>query len=478
MDEPITCETEVDTFLATTPVKPQGSEKRKYTEQELKEMGDKLDSALETPMPEGFFAPSSDAFFGPEINEKIGVWQKNAQALLDMAGLLYILKTGEAGKVGGAALFVRVLKNLQDSEITVGYKGESLHKKNSELYKEIDAIAEQYSEVVPDVSIYFKNVRTLNIDEYLFNSYIIDEQGNAIRWYDEPYNLIDSLIASGSIKWMRELLLSDIKSGCRLVMLDEIIQSNKVKFWNLVDDSNCPDSVYPAVWDNEAYEENKKQSIDKMIDLIKMWAKKTVLTNDKKYKMLKDMSFENLKFLQTMGIIDFVQDITYTSEYGIVAVPVQIYARSRNGVYEFGSFYDTESYQKLPADIKQNSDRYLIHGVIEENEPDRLILQKNFPITDENVQEIISALSSQSDGVYEWQLKAVCDAIEKKSTTPKDYRKAKQYIKQIWDSLDPEKRKQQRQELVVRLFNMSESLQEQVPGKMKIKDISFQVGNE
>lgn len=478
MDEPITCETEADTFLATTPVKPQGSEKRKYTEQELKEMGDKLDSALETPMPEGFFAPSSDAFFGPEINEKIEVWQKNAQALLDIVGLLYILKTGGAGTVGGDALFVRVLQNLQDSEITVGYKGESLHKKNGELYKEIDAIAEQYSEVVPDVSIYFKNVRSLNIDEYLFNSRMIDEQGNAIRWYDEPYNLIASLIASGSIKWMRELLLSNIDSECRLVMLDEIIKSNKVNFWDLVADSDYPDSVYPAAWDNEAYEENKKQSIDQMMDLIKMWAKKNVLTDDNKYEMLMNMKFENLKFLQTEGIIDFVRDITYTSEYGEVAVPVQIYARSRNGVYEFGPFYDTESYQKLPENIKQNTDRYLIHGVIEENEPDRLISRKNFPITDENVQAIISALSSLSDGVYEWQLKAVCNAIEKRATTPKEYRRVKQYIKQIWDSLDPSKLEQQRQELVVRLFNMHKSLEEQVPGKMKIKDIKFKVGNK
>lgn len=66
----------------------------------------------------------------------------------------------------------------------------------------------------------------------------------------------------------------------------------------------------------------------------------------------------------------------------------------------------------------------------------------------------------------------------KESKTPKEYRKAKQYTQQIRDALDPEKLKQQRQELVRRLMNMNDNLQEQVPGKMKIKDIAFRVENK
>lgn len=61
MDETITCETGVDTFLV----------------------------------------PSSDAFFVSEINEKIEIWQKNRQAIFDLAGLLHILKAGGAGTVSG-----------------------------------------------------------------------------------------------------------------------------------------------------------------------------------------------------------------------------------------------------------------------------------------------------------------------------------------------------------------------------------------
>lgn len=117
------------------------------------------------------------------------------------------------------------------------------------------------------------------------------------------------------------------------------------------------------------------------------------------------MSINNLKFLQDEGILDFIRDVVYTSEYGVISVPAQIYNRGRTGrgIYQFAFFYDTESYEKLPIEIRQSTDKYLIHKIVETEciSLDRLIQQENFKLTDENVQEIISALSSNLNSIYE-----------------------------------------------------------------------------
>ncbi len=504
MDKSITCNTEVDTFLATSFVKPMDTEKPRKTVKEMKKLGEELETALDAPMPDDFFdsakeevniensastSLTEDEKIKCELKEKIRVWEKNRQAFLDLAGLLCVLKTNIGSGISGAALFFRVLNNLQDPEITVEYKGDSLLEEYNKLHKEINTMANQYSKVIPEVERYFEHVRSMDADGYLYDygSCFLDEDGNTIHWYRETYNLLESLIKAGQIKWIRELLSSNINSERRLAMLDDIIKNNEVSLNSLVEDSNWPDSIYPEVqvledrvWVLEDEESIKEEKINIINDLIKMWAKEMVPMDENKYQMVRDMKFENLKFLQENGIIDFVHDITYSSSYGTVAVPAQIYCKNRHGIYNFASFYDTESYQKLPQEIKQNTDRCLIDCIIGDNlsEIDRLIQRKNFPITDENVQEIIKALSSNQDAVYQWNINKICEEIEKKSKTPKEYRKAKQYTGQIRDALDPEKLEQQRQELVRRLMNMNESLQEQVPGKMKIKDIKFQVKNQ
>lgn len=412
-----------------------------------------------------------------EIKETIRIWEKNRQALFDLAGLLYILKTNKYESITSASLFYRVLNNLEDPEITISYKGESLLKTNRELSSGVEQLSKQYSEVIPEAKDYFRKVRSKNIDGYLFNSYVVDNNGNNIHWYDKPYNLINSLISTNQIKWIKELLASNIKIPCRLEMLDRIIKSNKIMLENLVNENgDNPDSIYPEIWDRDDSEEIKSKMIDTINDLIKTWEKVKVLGEEDEYLIVRGMDKKNLAFFQKNNIIDFVKDLSYASEYGTLAVPAVI-SNKKDGIYYIGDFYDTESYQKLSPGIKHNTDRFLIHNIVENScsDIDILIKLKNFKITDENISEIIQTLSSSDYKPSDWLIDKICRAIEKKSQTPKEYRRAKQYTAQIRDSFDPQKLEQQRGELVLRLMNMNESLQEQVPGKMKIKNLNFKV---
>lgn len=412
-----------------------------------------------------------------EIKEKIRIWEKNRQALFDLAGLLYILKTNKNESVTSAGLFYRVLNNLEDPEITISYEGVSLLKTNRELSREIEQLAKQYSDVLPEVKKYFRKVRSKNIDGHLFNSYVVDENGNNTHWYDKPYNLIDSLISTNQIKWMKELLVSTIESNCRVEMLDRVIKSDKIDLNRLMNDENYfPDSIYPEIWDNDDYRDAKRNLKDIINELMFLWVYVKVFDDTEENKIARRIVSNNLAFLQKNNIIDFVKELSYNTDYGIVAVPAAILMK-KDGIYYIGDFYDTESYQKLSPRIRKNTDKFLIHNIIERSctDIDVLIKLKNFKVTDENIQEIIQALSNRHDNVPDWLIDKICRAIEKKPQTPKEYRKAKQYTAQIRDSFDSQKLEQQREELLLRLMNMNESLQEQVPGKKKIKDLHFRI---
>ncbi|MDE5587079.1 MAG: hypothetical protein K2I72_01755, partial [Bacilli bacterium] len=379
--------------------------------------------------------------------------------------------------ISSAALFYRVLNNMKDPEIIVRWSGESLLDEYRKLHREIDVIAEQCPEAVSVENGYFKELRSMNIDGYMLESYITDEHGSLEKWYDQPYNLIVSLAASGKIKWIRELLTSDILTG-KLEMFDDFVKNTKIEFTSLVNESDYPDSIYPELHMIDDVEEKKKESIDKIKNLIKLWVGTTVTDKEIQYKLANEMSMENLEFVQKNGIVDFTRDLTYRSGFGDVAAPAHIYCRD-NGKYYFGSFYDTESYRELSEEIRQNTDKFLIHNIIktECHELDRLIKLQNFKVTDENVREIISAIISNYDEA-QYHINRICEAIEKKATTPKEYRKAKQYTQQIRDALDPEKLEQQRQAFLTHLINMNENLQGKVPGGVKIKEIQFQLPNK
>lgn len=417
-----------------------------------------------------------------KIKNDIRVWRKNEQAFCDLAGLVYELKTKGCADISSATLFYRVLNNLEDPEIWsdwIEYKGESLYKLYGRLLDRIYSLEKCYSEVSPESSTYFKKIRSKNIGKYLFDSRIVDKNRKLIHWYDAPYNVVTLLKDNAS--WIRELLISKIPKETRIHMLDDIIKSDQVSLDSLVADSGYPDSVCPVVCrkiDDE--EEEKKESIKKVIELFSDWKKVTFRGKDDAYNMMKNMPVNNLAFLQRNGIVDFVKEVTYSSEYGKVGVPVQIFRRNPQNLPALIEFYGFESYQGLEKIIKQNTDKLLIHDLVEYSCHDlcEFMKSKDFKISDENVTELILALSGRKKDVCDWEMNLICDAIETKAQTPKEYRKFKQYTTQIRDCLNPEKLQRQRQEFVIRLRNMNESLQEQVPGKMKIKNIKFQIENK
>ncbi len=410
-----------------------------------------------------------------ELREKLRIWVKNRQALFELAGLIYELKSKNHTKVSAAALYYRVKTNLEDPEVSIDYWGFSLLKEYSKLNTKIDEMAKQYSNIDPELIDCFKTIRSTNMDSYIFNSRIEKENGELIQWSDERYNLLELLANANKIGWIRDLLTSNIHIKTRINMLDTIIRESKIKIDTLVADNWYPDSVYPATFQVDDIKESKEGTIQEIEKLIKIWSVKTPIDNNDKYHMIDSYSYRDLEYFQKKGIIDFIPNITYNSEFGTVAVPAKIYIRNNYSINITCSLYDTESYKKLPEEIRKNTDKWLIHQMIKRDWTDLItfIYQRNLELDDEIISELCLALSNNRENLCGDPIGEICTAIEKRSKTPKEYRRNKRYAKQIRDAFDPKELEKQRQEFLLRLMNMNESLQEQVPGKKKIKDLTF-----
>ncbi len=415
------------------------------------------------------------------VKNDIRIWKKNEQAFCDLAGLVYELKRNDYEEdISTATLFYRVLNNLEDPEIWIDYKGDSLIKLFNNVINKIYNLEAEYSQIFPEsLSTLFKEIRSKNIDEYLFKSRLVDRDNNRIKWFDEPYNIVTLL--KYKISWIRELLISRIPKATRIQMLDDIIKSNEISLDDLVDDSNYPDSVYPVLYtkiddDTEA----KKRTIEEVKQLFSDWAKETIHSIDDIYNMMSKMQINKLAFLQRNDIINFAKVATYSSAYGTVGAPAQIFRRDPQNLSALIDFYEYESFQELDEKIRQNTDKLLINDLVNCSFYDLLgfMKSKSFQISDEIIDELISASSSKNRNLIDLEINQICETIERKAQTPKEYRKFKQYTSLIRNCLNPVKIEQQRKELVLRLKNMDESLQEQVPGKMALKNIKFRVYNK
>lgn len=415
-----------------------------------------------------------------EIEDAIKIWEKNRQALFDMAGLMFELRKSSTRTITTASLFYRVLDNLQDEEIIINYKGKSLSEEYDKLYDLLKKKEKYYSEIAPELSKKFQSIRSRNMDSYLFNSSRYFESRNnndKVSFHNSSYNLMQRLACNDEVKWIREVLISKIPKSVRLSMLNDITKyKSRFNYLdNLVSEESYlyPDSIYSAIGAFDDCYESKKKCNKEIMELFREW-EKDYITETEKYKIVNEYPVCKIKFFQTKGIIDFTRDTIYKEEDGReVAVAAQIYVRNKN-ILSIKPFYDNESYQKLNKEIRENTDKFLIWHVAEECESHLtdLIKLTNFAITDKNISEIITALSIRKE-VAPVAIDGICKAVERKAKTPKEYKKALTYTKLIKESLDSNKLRTKRQELTLRLARLNDTLQETTPGKIKIKSIDF-----
>lgn len=159
----------------------------------------------------------------------------------------------------------------------------------------------------------------------------------------------------------------------------------------------------------------------------------------------------------------------------------------------FKELYQSDSYQKLPEEVRTNND-YIILEHINELNLMELISLSNFKVTDEKLDIIIKKTRESYETMYSFHYEEYRDniwhSILYKSTNKKEYKDNADYAKRFLEETNIEKEKkeersqqvkederleQKRSELSNLLFMLNDAALEGVPAKTKIENIQFKV---
>ena len=155
--------------------------------------------------------------------------------------------------------------------------------------------------------------------------------------------------------------------------------------------------------------------------------------------------------------------------------------------YPFRYLYEDPSYQKLPDRIRKNNDLAIVQQ-LQFFDLLNFINLSSFQMTMDLVPAIMDRIFEQERIVlrpdFKISIMECLMARREKASNPKEYRRLSQVLTAINDApdyfdemkkLEQEKQKliQKRQEVVSKLSNLNEILQDQVPGKRIIKNLEF-----
>lgn len=156
-------------------------------------------------------------------------------------------------------------------------------------------------------------------------------------------------------------------------------------------------------------------------------------------------------------------------------------------LYPFRCLYEDPSYQKLPARIRKNNDLAIVQQ-LQFSDLLNFIELPNFQITMDLVPVIMDRICEQEKILPRPDFKIFVmerlAARRENASNPKEYRRLSHVLTAIEEApdcfdeirkLEQEKQKliQKRQEVVGKLSDLNEILQDQVPGKRIIKNLEF-----
>lgn len=310
-----------------------------------------------------------------KIDKELEIFQKNIDALFDMTGLIFTLRTKlSPDAVPATTLFRRVLKNLCDSEVKIGYKGGFL-----DHYLPMRAQAEHWGKV------YGKQL-SRQIAAMIFECY---DYPNLAKGYDQPayqsYNLIKEFVQKNYFQGIQELLASDIPIEIRAQMLDDFFSYTGIYHENILSSRYCP----AVVWaEGQIYPEASEAHYDRIRLLLQYWKESKQYTNE--ISMLGRMIIENptfpaLNFFSEYDLIDFNKNCRFiATDYGEVGAPAAIYHYSQKNFGMMSTLYEMPSYSELPEEVKERTDLMLIH-CLDRNALLKFLGLSNFQLSEEKI---------------------------------------------------------------------------------------------
>lgn len=453
-----------------------------------------------------------------EMLRKIEIYKKNSKALCDILALYsrcmekgtptipgYTTYSCEVNRQNSAVLLSyaaleEVIRDLEDPDVTVPLEAENIEslfledeKKRLEIYDELKE-TEYFAELEKELT---KNYRLGETMRY----FTLLEADNKFNTKKTKFNFLERLCGY-SLDFVSEFLCSNID-----------IEEKTVMFYNIV--SHCiqfefPDTLekildtYGAGADLSRTRYSEKEAkIQELIAAFKVKmdkeekAKQKLFTIIRSHYHVRGLSDYWLTFLQTRGIVDFTDlrdPATICNKDEEISVCASINTEYLNN---FEKFYQLEDYQKIPEKIRRNDDIIILSEIMI-CDLAKFISLNSYQTSLEDIDVIAARVMANQIAERCSNDKLIADiksAILHKAKNKEEYKTYCElvhifetkvdydaYVRQAREERALKARKQleeknqlieARYELFRRLYNLNESLQEQVPSRKVIKNLAF-----
>jgi len=417
------------------------------------------------------------------LEDNIKEFKKNEEAVYDMLALYqFLLDEGNMKSFIGVTLLEKVIKDLEDPEVTVSYKARTVN----EFYHKADGYP-----ILRELRNY-KNIEGCKeLYDSFYESYKRDYTFNQIHnmpW-NKPFNLIIEIAKNDNAygDWTYEFLISDIPLETRLEMFMDVLNSEQ--FYKIRDFLTKKEKSNLNRTNKEKIEEKRKE----LVAAIKNNKEVSKTIGNYLISQIKNRNFGLIKSLQDT-VFDFnsyiFKDFYQIGYESSAIVPIVWFSREKK-VDDFKILYESDSYKNIPENIRNNDD-YVAIEYLSMDEIIEFIKLRNFRITPENLVLIINKFRNyykqDINSTYKYMKTQIIDAIIRKAKNKEEYKQMLEYVKYFVANTDFEKeeldelQKQQllqnaRTNLSTVLYNLNEQLQETEPGRKLLKNINFKQNN-
>lgn len=420
-----------------------------------------------------------------ELEKKIEVFKKNEETVYDLLALYEHLTSTKKPLKDSFLLCLLVDKLIQDwKDPDVVF----IPLEEDGPFQILENLCNEYLDVKEDL----EHVPDVELEEEFSLSEKKEQALDMLRSLSWRVNDIGELSFSdlclndSSFSVAVELLLSDISFQRRL-MLFELMCQKGVKKRNLefLEYFFDQDSRGLKRRKKDEVIEKKKALFDAFVNDEGSYSFSEFIDELKDQKM-----YSWFVHFQKMGIdvSRYCWDsssLELKRECGDVSI-VSFIAKEKY-LYPFRCLYEDPSYQKLPARIRKNNDLAIVQQ-LQFSDLLNFIELSNFQITMDLVPVIMDRICEQEKILPRPDFKIFVMerlvARRENASNPKEYRRLSHVLTAIEEApdcfdeirkLEQEKQKliQKRQEVVGKLSDLNEILQDQVPGKRIIKNLEF-----
>lgn len=420
-----------------------------------------------------------------ELEKKIEVFKKNEETVYDLLALYEHLASTKKPLKDSFLLCLLVDKLIQDwKDPDVVF----IPLEEDGPFQILENLCNEYLDVKEDL----EHVPDVELEEEFSLSEKKEQALDMLRSLSWRVNDIGELSFSdlclddSSFSVAVELLLSDISFQRRL-MLFELMCQKGVKKRNLefLEYFFDQDSRGLKRRKKDEVIEKKKALFDAFVNDEGSYSFSEFIDELKDQKM-----YSWFVHFQKMGIdvSRYCWDsssLELERECGDVSI-VSFIAKEKY-LYPFRCLYEDPSYQKLPARIRKNNDLAIVQQ-LQFSDLLNFIELPNFQITMDLVPVIMDRICEQEKILPRPDFKIFVMerlvARRENASNPKEYRRLSHVLTAIEEApdcfdeirkLEQEKQKliQKRQEVVGKLSDLNEILQDQVPGKRIIKNLEF-----